>query len=449
MEIGAVKVTDTGTDKWPKLPLSPLHTKQWMETRTALLVNQPAFADVWFRMMCDKDKELAWFTDQCPIAATNDQFMFINPQEFFKYKLIHRVFICCHEICHAIFNHCGAMFRFQKAGYIQYPDGLKLPYDNDICQASTDCLINDMLIRGKVGEMPCDSQGNKIGCHGLARITYEDDITTAYRKLFEQQNGRGRRGIQNYEKTKAKGNSESNHSSSPGFDEHLKPGEGTGKTPAQAQDERNPQTWDNALSAALASAKAQGKLPSVLERGLAKLLEPSIDWRDQLPVVVSRRLGTDFSTWDSLDNELMLRGIGAPSKAKYGCDTVVFAVDTSGSINQKTMDMFNTEGVGLMEQARPRSLVYIQCDAQVHEYVELDSPDDMMRMLKGGGGTSFKPVFDRIEQEGLDPDVLIYLTDLEGTFPSVPPSYPVIWCTIKDHEVPFGDKVVLPSQLQE
>jgi predicted metal-dependent peptidase len=440
MEIGAIKTEDSAIDKWSKLSLTPLQSKQWMETRTALLVNQPAFADVWFRMMVDRDKELAWFTDEIPTAATNDRFMFINPQEFFKYKLIHRVFISCHEILHAIFNHCGAMYRFQKAGYILYPDGLKLPYDNDICQVSTDCLVNDTLIRGKVGEMPPD------GSHGLARITYEDDITTAYRKLFEAWNGKGKKGVENY--SKGKGNKSPDHGGK-GFDKHLAPGQGTGKAPAQAEEQRNPQQWDNALSAALASAKAQGKLPLALERGLSKLLEPQIDWRDQLPVVVSRRLGTDFSTWDSLDNELMLRGIGAPSKARFGCGTVVFAVDTSGSINQKTMDMFNTEGVGLMEQARPRQLVYIQCDAQVHEYIELDSPEDMMRKLIGGGGTSFRPVFDRIEQEGLDPDVLIYLTDLEGTFPSLPPSYPVIWCTIRDHEVPFGDKVVLPKQLQE
>jgi predicted metal-dependent peptidase len=444
MEPGTIRTHDSTIDKWPKLSLTPQQTQLWMQTRTALLVNQPAFADVWFRMMCDRDKELAWFTDQIPTAATNDRFMFINPQEYFKYKLIHRVFIACHEICHAIFNHCGAMYRFQHTKYILYPDGLKLPYDNDICQVSTDCLINDMLIRGKVGEMPCDNKGNKIGCHGLARITYEDDITTAYRKYFEYLNGKGKRGAENY--SKGKGNEPDTGNT---FDEHLNPGEGTGKTPTQAEDERNPQAWDNAVAAALASAKAQGKLPSTLERGLSKLLEPQVDWRDQLPVIVSKRLGTDFSTWDSLDNELMLRGIGAPSKARFGCGTVVFAVDTSGSINQRTADMFATEAVGLLEQARPRQLIYIQCDAAVQEYVEIDDAGDLVRMLKGGGGTSFTPVFERIEQEGLDPDVLIYLTDLEGSFPSAPPNYPVIWGAISNHVAPFGDTIKLPAQLSE
>ena len=438
-EIGAFKV-ETSCEKWPKLPITPQQAKLWMETRTALLVNQPAFADVWFRMMQDKDRELAWFTDEVPFAATNDQFMFINPTGYFKHTLQERVFIACHEICHAIFNHCGMMYRFAQLGYILYPDGMKLPYVSEVMQVAADCLINDMLKRGRVGEMPKDCW------HEPQLITYQDDLTTAYRKLFKQnQTKRPNSGSKGQPKPQPSGNGGGDKS----FDEHLTPGKGTGKTPAQAQEARNPQAWDNALTAALASAKAQGRLPAALERGLSKLLEPQVDWREHLTVTMSRRMGADFSTWSTLDNELMLRGIGSPSKVKYGCETIVFVVDNSGSINQKTMDMFCTEGVGLMEQARPRTLVFMQCDAAVNEYVELDTPDDMMRKIKGGGGTDFCPVFERVAQEGLEPEVLVYLTDLEGAFPLLPPPYPVIWCTIKNHDIPFGDKVLLPKQLDQ
>ena len=436
-EISAKLRVDTGTDKWEQLVISSEQAKLWMETRTALLVNQPCFADVLMRMMKNSDNSLAWFTDHIPIAATDDRYMFLNPKEFFKYKLLHRVFIACHEICHAIFNHCGMMHQFRTLGYIMYPDGLKLPYNNDICQVSTDCLVNDLLIRGKVGEMPPD------GHHGQAGITYKDDITTAYRKYFESMFGKGKQGAKTYSKSNGKGVTPGLRSG--GFDQHLKPGQAPGSQ-SGGKDERNPQAWDNALAAALASAKLQGKLPADLERGLSKLLEPKIEWRDELPLTLSKRLGSDFSTWNTLDNELMLRGIGAPSKARYGCECIVFAVDTSGSINQHTMDMFMSEAVGLMEQARPRELIIVQCDAKIQEWVTIDDPSELLRPIKGGGGTDFRPVFERVAREGLEPDVLIYLTDLEGSFPSVPPSYPVIWCTITDHPVPWGDKVLIPNQ---
>lgn len=49
----------------------------------------------------------------------------------------------------------------------------------------------------------------------------------------------------------------------------------------------------------------------------------------------------------------------------------------------------------------------------------------------GFGGTSFRPVFDRIErlrkEENLEPDCLIYLTDGDGEYPEKQPEYPIIF----------------------
>lgn len=49
----------------------------------------------------------------------------------------------------------------------------------------------------------------------------------------------------------------------------------------------------------------------------------------------------------------------------------------------------------------------------------------------GFGGTSFRPVFDRIErlrkEENLEPDCLIYFTDGDGEYPEKQPEYPVIF----------------------
>lgn len=457
MEISIINRAETGTESWPKLPIQPAQEKLWMETRAAVFVNQQAFADVWMRMMQDKDKELAWFTDMIPAAATDDRYMFLNPEKFFKWNLLNRVFVTCHEICHAIFGHCGMMWAFRKQKYILYADGLRLPYNDDMCQKSTDCLINDMLIQGKVGEPPTGPKGEKQYWHGEAGITYQDDIASAYRKFFEQEMGKGKKGVKHYEELKKQGKApgQGQPGNTPGsnggksFDVHLKPGQGRGKTPTQATEERDQQAWDNALAAAIASAKAAGKLHGVLERGLSKLLTPKIDWRDHLSFEFCRALGVDHSTWETLDNELMLRGIGAPGKRKHGCGMVVFATDSSGSINQATCDMFNTEGVGLMEQARPRQLIYIQCDAKVHECVEIDDPSDLVRKIKGGGGTDFRPVFKRVEEEGYEPDLLIYLTDMEGSFPAVAPPYPVIWATTIKHTAPFGAVVEIPKQLSE
>jgi predicted metal-dependent peptidase len=65
--------------------------------------------------------------------------------------------------------------------------------------------------------------------------------------------------------------------------------------------------------------------------------------------------------------------------------------------------------------------------------------------MKGGGGTDFRPVFDRIAEEPEPPNALVYLTDLYGSFPDQAPAYPVIWAANNDQTGPFGETVHLKS----
>ena len=426
-EIGALESDVSGEiHNLPKLKLSGRHHKMWMETRTALLWAQPYFADVFLSMMVDKNKDLAWFTDHFPVAATDDKFLYLNPATFFEnYSLEERVFVICHEISHCIFNHCGMINAASQRGFVLYPDSIKLPYVNEIMQIAMDYLINDLLINGKVGKAP------KKCWHDPNVITYKDDLFGAYRKLYKKQ--------------KNKSNSQSN-SGQQGFDVHLPPGSGEGKSPAKAKEERNAQAWDNAVNAALKSARAQGRLPAALDRGFSKLLEPQVDWREHLQFAITKKIGNDRSTWNVMDNELMVRGIGAPGKQSFGCNLVVFIVDSSGSINQETMNMFMTECAGIVESIRPRKIMFMQCDTQIYDYTEIEESEDLMRKVQGGGGTDFKPPFKRIEEEQLEPDCLIYLTDLMGEFPREEPPYPVIWGTIYDSAIPWGEKVIIPQQ---
>lgn len=46
--------------------------------------------------------------------------------------------------------------------------------------------------------------------------------------------------------------------------------------------------------------------------------------------------------------------------------------------------------------------------------------------MKGGGGTDFRPLFDRLAEESEPPAGVVYRTDLAGSFPDEPPQYPVI-----------------------
>ena len=57
----------------------------------------------------------------------------------------------------------------------------------------------------------------------------------------------------------------------------------------------------------------------------------------------------------------------------------------------------------------------------------------------GGGGTDFRPVFDYIKNNSINPACMLYLTDMYGSFPQEAPQYPVLWCATSDIRGPFGD----------
>ena len=420
---------------YPKLALDSQQRKLWDETRTAVLWAQPSFSDIWYAMMVDRDGQTAWFTDQVPIAATNDRFMFLNPATFFKYPLEQRVFICLHEILHCTFNHCAMFWNWQMAGKIDYADGLSLPFHNSLMQVAADCVINAILIEGACGEAPPECW------HMPQQIPGKMNIADAYRVLYKQSKGKGGSG------NKGKGGPPRNGNKSgegKAFDEHMKPGEGNGQEPTEAVAERNPQQWINAINAAMESARLAGKLPLNLERMFCSTMEVKTDWRELLALCLSKSIGMEGHSWQFLNNEMATRGIGFPARVRHGCNRVVVIADTSGSVDQKTMDYFMSNLAAIVADAKPRQTTFAQCDTTIHSWEDIDGVEELDGKVRGGGGTDFRPPFERIATEDDAPDVLVYLTDLYGPFPETPPSYPVIWACINKEKAPWGDTIHIP-----
>ena len=422
-------------ETWPQLKLTPAQRQLWDETRTAVLWNQPAFSDVWYTMMLDRQGTLCWFTDRIPTAATDDKFMYINPATFFEYLLEQRVFICLHEILHCIFNHCGMFWRWKLDGEIRYSDGLVLPFVSEVMQIAADCVINAILIEGKCGEAPPDCW------HMPAKIKGSIGIDEAYRILYKMMKGKGKHN------QAPKNGSKSGQGQS--FDEHLQPGQGRGKSPTEAESERDPQQWINAVNAAMDSARLAGKLPLNLERLFCSTMEVKTDWRELLALNLAKAIGRDGHSWQYLDNEMALRGVGFPSRVRNGCNHVTVIADTSGSIDQKTMDYFMSHLRAMIDQANPKRITFAQVDATIHSWDDVDSVDELDGKVRGGGGTNFCPPFARVEEEGDSPDVLVYLTDLEGPMPDAPPSYPVIWACINQKKAAWGSTVHIPPMANE
>jgi predicted metal-dependent peptidase len=326
---------------------------------------------------------------------------------------------------HCVLDHCGQGYKMRLRGKVPFADGTELPYDAQSMNVATDLVINDTLIASDVGEY------DSAWLHDTKLGTYQDSALDVYRRVYQQ--GKGDKGGR--------------------FDEHLDPGAAGDKDAHSAAAERNAQEWATAVAAGAAAAAAQGKLPAgtPLAEFFNKVLQPEVPWAEKIEAFFARKVGSGAFDWRRPDRRLIMRDIYAPGRSGHGAGTVVVAIDTSGSIyaDPSLLKRFFTEMRGILDEVKPRRLLVMWIDAAVHAVDEVEEASDLTSLKpKGGGGTDFRPAFDWIAKEQLEPDALIYLTDGYGTFPAAAPSYPTLWGNIspelKPTHYPFGEVVDVP-----
>lgn len=115
----------------------------------------------------------------------------------------------------------------------------------------------------------------------------------------------------------------------------------------------------------------------------------------------------------------------------------VIAIDTSGSVQGKTVQMFIQKTYNILKQTENFftriNLHIIQCDAAVQEDIRITNAEEFEKYiqtmtLRGFGGTDFRPVFAYVDQmiekkEFENLKGLIYFTDGYGTYPAMKPDY--------------------------
>jgi predicted metal-dependent peptidase len=194
------------------------------------------------------------------------------------------------------------------------------------------------------------------------------------------------------------------------------------------------------VAQAAQAAEMQGKLPAVLKRLIADALKPTVDWRDELRRMFASTIPADY-TWARGNRRHLSSGLYLPSHLREGVGEIVVAVDTSGSIHGALLDALFAEVKAINEDASPERLHIVWCDAAVQNVQTFERGEEIVPNPVGGGGTDFRPVFNWIKEQDIEPQALIYLTDMYGTFPAEAPSYPVIWAKTTTVAAPFGDEI--------
>lgn len=197
-----------------------------------------------------------------------------------------------------------------------------------------------------------------------------------------------------------------------------------------------------AQQAALA-AKAAGTLPAELERLLGESCKPVTDWREEMREFVRREIPSSQS-WSRPNRRFIGQGMYLPGDVKENFGTLVIWRDTSGSC-WMLQEVFAAQIEEIVAEVRPEKTIVMDIDTRIAAYYEYDPDDTIVRGIRGGGGTRFKPAFDWLEEHftEFNPVAAIYLTDMECGDKLEEPSIPVLWAVPRGcrYKASFGTMV--------
>lgn len=196
--------------------------------------------------------------------------------------------------------------------------------------------------------------------------------------------------------------------------------------------------WQATMLQSAKLAQGQGTVPGCIERFVDGIVNPAVNWWDLLRSWLREQCSDDWN-WLAPAMEYEGSGFILPSLKSDRVGPVVFATDTSGSIDETMLKQFQAEKQNCLDELRPSRLVDIYCDSTIHAVHEYTTGEVIARKCPGGGGTDFRPVFEHIAKLPERVKALVYLTDLYGSFPEPAPDIPTIWVTwSKGMEAPFG-----------
>ncbi len=203
-------------------------------------------------------------------------------------------------------------------------------------------------------------------------------------------------------------------------------GSNSGEAPVDVNAEE--QAWDEAMHQALNIARAEGKTPGLVAETVRNAHASKLDWRTLLRRYMTDAAKRDYS-WSVPNPRFIARGLYLPSIRSEGIDTIAVIVDTSGSVPAQTLAEFWAELREVVDEIRPGRVIVLQVDTELQdaaEYTADDLPDEIA--LKGRGGTDFRPGFEWLDEQGIQPAVCLYFTDMKcSRYPEAEPGFPVTW----------------------
>lgn len=170
----------------------------------------------------------------------------------------------------------------------------------------------------------------------------------------------------------------------------------------------------NAVAKAVQAEKVSGFSThgiEAVESILNKFLKPSLDWNKFLRRYMTDRLNKQLS-WKRRNRRHADVYLPSRKRDKKGLTNITFYLDTSGSISDRMVEIFNSEVKYVFEHFQPKHLNIVQFDTGIRHEIQYSRGTRIKNMtVAGRGGTDLDCVEAHIREN--KPNIVVILSDLE------------------------------------
>jgi len=332
------------------------------------------------------------YTKDIPTACTNGRDVMYNPKFIDTLNDRELNFVVLHEALHKVFQH---MFLWKKL-WKESPQ---------LANIAADYVVNNTIYEadqhGSVAVIPKEALFDKQYANMTTRQVFD------LLKQKAKQQGEGQQGE--------------------GHDSHDWEG-------AEGLSDDEVKETAKQIDQALRQGEIiRGKMQGNKNRTIDGLLEPKVDWREQLREFVNATCkNKDKTSWKRPHKRFLGQDIYMPSMIGETVGKLVVGIDTSGSIGDRELNEFLSEVVAICDEVSPSSIELIYWDYNVagHETYNMGDYNALVQTTKpkGGGGTRVGSLNEYIKEKRIEPEAIIVLTDgyvendWGGTW-----EYPTLW----------------------
>lgn len=338
----------------------------------ALMLRCPFFGSIAMK------RPLVLDEDAVTACVTMDGTIKVNPAFVETLDREQLMFLIAHEAMHVVYAHLPRL----------------MGRDPQVWNIATDAVINDILLRERVGR-PIDGGVNMPGAADrTADEIYNDLMKNAPKQ--KQQGGGGNGGSGNQPPVPV---------------QDLRP-EDLSEELSQGEVNRRITTGKMEIAAAAQSARMQGKLSGGLARMLEKYLESTIPWYQVLERFMVGKAEQHHS-WNR-PNKRLLQAAYLPRRERLpAMGRVVIGVDVSGSISDTEVEGFLGHVNAIIEQCNPSEVVVLYTTSEVEHEDVFRREDYPVKATKQRwyGGTDMGAVTEWIDRSDEETDLAVIFTD--------------------------------------